>query len=367
MFKKQKRLFNLFRFSKRLIADFDPRKDYYKLLGLNKNATDKEIKTAYYKLAKQYHPDVNQGKNSELFKEITAAYDVLSDENKRRQYDNSRTFNFWDSSNRQTYSNNTNYNYSSSKSNQNYQNYQYDNFSKNFNDFFKNWNKFYENKDNEDFYKKKYSDFYKKYYEKNKDYYSSFKRKEGEQQSNEYEAGQEQNYHQQESESFKDKYQRSKKGKTDFRKSHFEKNKAYFDSFKQKKGNTNDEKVNNFLFIMFTGFTFFGLFLFLANHRSKPAGNNARSIEPTKQYTISGNLKNDENKKTIERDNNLSKTTTAMPTSPAKVSSYQPITRGRETGFDETNDKAFSYISDKQFTTDTSFKDEVFKDPFSKR
>ena len=63
-------------------------KDYYKTLGIEKNASDEEIKRAFRKLAKQYHPDVNKEEGAqEKFKEIGEAYSVLSDPNKRRQYD----------------------------------------------------------------------------------------------------------------------------------------------------------------------------------------------------------------------------------------------------------------------------------------
>jgi len=64
-------------------------KDYYKILGVPKTATDKEIKSAYRKLARQYHPDVNQNDKSaeEKFKDIGEAYDVLGDESKRSKYD----------------------------------------------------------------------------------------------------------------------------------------------------------------------------------------------------------------------------------------------------------------------------------------
>jgi molecular chaperone DnaJ len=63
--------------------------DLYEILGVSKNATDDEIKKAYRKLSKQHHPDVNKGnKDSEKkFKEISAAYEVLSDKQKRTQYD----------------------------------------------------------------------------------------------------------------------------------------------------------------------------------------------------------------------------------------------------------------------------------------
>ncbi len=68
--------------------------DLYKTLGVDKKATPEEIKKAYRKLARQYHPDTNAGdaKAEERFKEISAAYDVLSDPDKRKQYDRGGLF-----------------------------------------------------------------------------------------------------------------------------------------------------------------------------------------------------------------------------------------------------------------------------------
>ncbi len=67
-------------------------KDYYKALGVAANATDKEINRAYRSLAKKYHPDANRGDAAaeERFKEISAAYDVLGDAEKRKEYDQVR-------------------------------------------------------------------------------------------------------------------------------------------------------------------------------------------------------------------------------------------------------------------------------------
>lgn len=64
-------------------------KDYYQTLGVNRTATQKDIKSAYRSLARKYHPDANQGDKAseEKFKEITEAYEVLKDEEKRKKYD----------------------------------------------------------------------------------------------------------------------------------------------------------------------------------------------------------------------------------------------------------------------------------------
>lgn len=64
-------------------------KDYYEILGINRNASQDEIKKAFRKLARKYHPDVNPGDKTaeQKFKEINEAYSVLSDEKKRAEYD----------------------------------------------------------------------------------------------------------------------------------------------------------------------------------------------------------------------------------------------------------------------------------------
>ena len=63
--------------------------DFYAILGVTKTASDEEIKKAFRKQARKYHPDLNPGdaKSEAKFKEITAAHDVLSDPEKRRNYD----------------------------------------------------------------------------------------------------------------------------------------------------------------------------------------------------------------------------------------------------------------------------------------
>ncbi len=64
------------------------KRDYYEVLGVDKNASKDDIKRAYRKLARKYHPDVSEEENAEeKFKEIREAYDVLSDPQKREQYD----------------------------------------------------------------------------------------------------------------------------------------------------------------------------------------------------------------------------------------------------------------------------------------
>ncbi len=66
------------------------KKDYYEILGVDRDASEEEIKRAYYSLAKKYHPDMNPGNRKEAeekFKEISEAYEVLMDKEKRRLYD----------------------------------------------------------------------------------------------------------------------------------------------------------------------------------------------------------------------------------------------------------------------------------------
>ena len=67
----------------------EEKRDYYDVLGVSKGANEDEIKKAYRKLAKKYHPDANPGDKTaeEKFKEVNEAYEVLSDTQKRAQYD----------------------------------------------------------------------------------------------------------------------------------------------------------------------------------------------------------------------------------------------------------------------------------------
>ena len=73
-----------------------PKKDYYSILGISRNATKEEIKKAYRKLARKYHPDLNPGNKDaeQRFKEIQEANEVLSHEEKRKNYDTFGTADF---------------------------------------------------------------------------------------------------------------------------------------------------------------------------------------------------------------------------------------------------------------------------------
>lgn len=103
-------------------------KDYYKILGVDKGASEKEIKQTYRKLARQFHPDINPGKEAEAkFKEINEAYEVLGDKEKRAKYDNlGNDYASGNFQNYQTYTQGAN----------NYQQFDFDDVE-GFSDFFK--------------------------------------------------------------------------------------------------------------------------------------------------------------------------------------------------------------------------------------
>jgi molecular chaperone DnaJ len=69
-------------------------KDYYRILGVDKKASDKQIKDAYRRLARKHHPDANPGNkdSEEKFKEISEAYEILSSPEKRKEYDSGKMF-----------------------------------------------------------------------------------------------------------------------------------------------------------------------------------------------------------------------------------------------------------------------------------
>ena len=225
IFKKNSKINKLLlhQIRKRIHLDFDPAKDYYKILGVDSKSSEKQIKDEYYKLAKKHHPDLNNGVSSEYFKEMTAAYEILSDKEKRNKYDQLRSYSsqgFWNTSGNTKQSNNT-YNKQYSDFNQNANNQQYSDFNNgnysnannynksnkkwqftyvdpktgqkstfNFNaDAFKNFDDFISKMRSEiktDFSKsdsfkkqeeKSQRDFFgKEYYEKNKKYYQTHKK-----------------------------------------------------------------------------------------------------------------------------------------------------------------------------------------------
>ncbi|CAJ0922164.1 unnamed protein product [Ranitomeya imitator] len=71
-----------------LIAEVILAKRHYDILGVPKNASERQIKKAFHKLAMKYHPEKNKSPDAEAkFREIAEAYEILSDENKRKEYD----------------------------------------------------------------------------------------------------------------------------------------------------------------------------------------------------------------------------------------------------------------------------------------
>jgi len=98
-------------------------KNYYKILGINKDANNQEIKSAYRELAKRWHPDICKEPNAhEMFIEISEAYEILVDPSKRQQYD--RYFNYEQQSKGQSY-----------RDTQNERNRQYENTDANYDNY----------------------------------------------------------------------------------------------------------------------------------------------------------------------------------------------------------------------------------------
>ena len=127
--------------NKRMHLDFDPSKDYYKILGVDNKASEKQIKEQYYKLAKKHHPDLNKGVSTDIFKEMTAAYEILSDIEKRRQYDQLKNFStggFWNTNNQNSQQTNSNRQTNQQSSNFNQSNQNYHN-TNNYKKDFKTW------------------------------------------------------------------------------------------------------------------------------------------------------------------------------------------------------------------------------------
>lgn len=207
----------------RTFKAYNSNKDFYSILGISSNADSKEIKAAYYKLAKLHHPDMNMGKSSELFKDINLAYEVLSDPEQKKQYDMSRRFSFYKGGS--TSSNRSETNYNSYKTD--YNDYYYKgqaNYNWREDPFFRNFNDWY-NKARQSSYSSNFSEgkpkyktqFEEKYYQRNKDYFSSFKQGRNEEREHKKSTSQ-----------------------SEFAKKHFEKNKKYYETFK--KSSASDER-----------------------------------------------------------------------------------------------------------------------------
>ncbi|MCK9476369.1 MAG: DnaJ domain-containing protein [Candidatus Muirbacterium halophilum] len=91
-------------------------KDYYTILGITKNSTEKEIKKAYYNLSKIYHPDKNKESNPKIFTDIVEAYSILGSD-KKREYDLKSKYGSSYSEFNELYNINIDYDYKSTKSN----------------------------------------------------------------------------------------------------------------------------------------------------------------------------------------------------------------------------------------------------------
>ena len=76
--------------------EFNGFKDYFKILGISRNATDKEIKSAFIQLARKFHPDLHphDEKAESQFKEINEAYEILSDQEKKKSYEQYLSYSF---------------------------------------------------------------------------------------------------------------------------------------------------------------------------------------------------------------------------------------------------------------------------------
>ena len=134
--------------------------NHYEILGLKKNATQNEIRDAYKKLIKKYHPDLYQGDKTFAEKKtqsINAAYDVLSDTEKRKKYDEEITppVSNYEYAYKNPY-NSTNYNYNknyyNSRNTSNNSNYSYDNYKKNNASQYSTY---------DDFYQRRYSNYHR--------------------------------------------------------------------------------------------------------------------------------------------------------------------------------------------------------------
>ena len=134
-FRNEKNLFH--KFLNKNFNDFDVSKDYYKILGINSNSDEKEIKLTYYKLAKKHHPDINNGKTTDAFKEMSAAYDILSDPKKRKKYDEYKTT----FSSTSEPNNNNEYEHNPFRESKNYENFFYRSVKNHKDDFKKQYTK----------------------------------------------------------------------------------------------------------------------------------------------------------------------------------------------------------------------------------
>jgi curved DNA-binding protein CbpA len=249
--------YKLFYIPKKFLMDFDITKDYYKILGLTKSATDKEIKSAYYKMAKKYHPDLNGGKQSNEFKEMTNAYDILSDAIKKKDYDTFRSSqtqsgfgdSFWNRNNKNTNTNNGQTNYNSNNS---YSQYDYNNYSNN------NKQKGpFEGADNFEAFKDRFRSQKTRYEYKDpntgewKTYYEEKTGPKGNYQGNPFFRDFEDifskiNQQKQKNQSYYYDEASRKNSQNDFFKNYYERNKDYNEHFRAKNEKNNEDHYNQF-------------------------------------------------------------------------------------------------------------------------